>query len=44
MSYVPPVKKDAAAPAEEQVIHHIRITLTSRNVTNLEKVCADLKR
>ena len=43
MSYVPPVKKDVA-PAEEQVIHRIRITLTSRNVTNLEKVCADLKK
>jgi small subunit ribosomal protein S20e len=43
MSYVPPVKKDTA-PAEEQVIHRIRITLTSRNVTNLEKVCADLKK
>lgn len=43
MSYVPPVKKDAA-PAEEQVVHRIRITLTSRNVTNLEKVCADLKK
>ncbi|GMI60143.1 hypothetical protein ScalyP_jg11750 [Parmales sp. scaly parma] len=25
-------------------IHRIRITLTSRNVKNLEKVCADLKR
>jgi len=25
-------------------IHRIRITLTSRNVQNLEKVCADLKR
>jgi small subunit ribosomal protein S20e len=43
MSYVPPVKKDVT-PTEEQVIHRIRITLTSRNVTNLEKVCADLKK
>ena len=38
-----PVKKDVA-PSEEQVIHRIRITLTSRNVANLEKVCADLKK
>lgn len=42
-AYVPPVKKDAA-PTEEDVVHRIRITLTSRNVANLEKVCADLKR
>jgi small subunit ribosomal protein S20e len=45
MSYVPPVKKDAAGVGEdEEQIHRIRITLTSRNVTNLEKVCADLKK
>jgi len=45
MSYVPPVKKEAAAEgAAEQVVHRIRITLTSRNVGNLEKVCADLKK
>lgn len=44
MSYVPPVKKDAAAASEEEVVHRIRITLTSRNVANLEKVCADLKK
>merc|ERR1711957_409630 len=25
-------------------VHRIRITLTSRNVKNLEKVCADLKK
>eukprot|EP00741_Cyanophora_paradoxa_P005000 tig00000842_g4847.t1 len=36
-----------AAPAkkgfeEEAKVHRIRITLTSRNVRNLEKVCADL--
>jgi len=43
MSYGPAVKKDAAA-AEEQIVHRIRITLTSRNVANLEKVCADLKK
>merc|ERR1712018_339663 len=28
--------------AEEGPIHRIRITLTSRNVKSLEKVCADL--
>ncbi|GAX20144.1 small subunit ribosomal protein S20e [Fistulifera solaris] len=44
MSYVPPVKKDAAAASEDQVVHRIRITLTSRNVANLEKVCADVKK
>merc|ERR1712137_972992 len=27
---------------EEATFHRIRITLTSRNVKNLEKVCADL--
>lgn len=43
MSYAPPVKKDVA-PAEDQVVHRIRITLTSRNVANLEKVCADIKK
>ena len=48
-SYVP--KKDVdlaggddAAAAAEQIVHRIRITLTSRNVKNIEKVCADLKR
>ena len=35
---VPPMGEDAA------VVHRIRITLTSRNVKNLEKVCADLKK
>ena len=39
MSYV---KKDADASSSK--IHKIRITLTSRNVKNLEKVCSDLKR
>ena len=43
MSYVPPVKKEEGA-ASDAVIHKIRITLTSRNVQNLEKVCADLKK
>ena len=45
MSYVPPKKEGAAdAGAADVVVHQIRITLTSRNVTNLEKVCADLKK
>ena len=30
--------------SEESRVHRIRITLSSRNVANLEKVCADLKR
>ncbi|WP_411026924.1 30S ribosomal protein S10, partial [Salmonella sp. s55044] len=30
-------------PSEEVQAHRIRITLTSRNVKSLEKVCADLK-
>ncbi|OXA64292.1 40S ribosomal protein S20 [Folsomia candida] len=35
--------KDPSKPqAEEAVIHRIRITLTSRNVKSLEKVCYDL--
>lgn len=42
--YVPPVKKEAAESGEAPTIHRIRITLTSRSVANLEKVCADLKR
>lgn len=35
---------EATKPGFEQApkIHRIRITLTSRNVRNLEKVCADL--
>ncbi|CBQ73637.1 hypothetical protein NDA18_003742 [Ustilago nuda] len=41
MSYVAKDKDvDASAPAAK--IHKIRITLTSRNVKNLEKVCSDL--
>ena len=42
-AYVPPVKKEGLE-AGDQKVHRIRITLTSRNVENLEKVCADLKR
>uniref|UniRef100_A0A8W8J7A4 40S ribosomal protein S20 n=1 Tax=Magallana gigas TaxID=29159 RepID=A0A8W8J7A4_MAGGI len=34
--------KDSKAPQDEAPIHRIRITLTSRNVKSLEKVCADL--
>ncbi|PWN30019.1 putative 40s ribosomal protein s20 [Jaminaea rosea] len=33
---------DAAGSAPAAKIHRIRITLTSRNVKNLEKVCNDL--
>lgn len=44
MSYAPPVKKDVDAVAEDEVVHRIRITLTSRNVANLEKVCDVLKK
>jgi len=39
-------KKDAAPMGMEEEtgkVHRIRITLTSRNVKNLEKVCSDLK-
>merc|ERR1711911_40462 len=35
--------KDVGKPTEEAVVHHkIRITLTSRNVPSLEKVCSEL--
>ena len=34
--------KDTKVAAEEGPIHRIRITLTSRNVKSLEKVCNDL--
>ncbi|KAM3593253.1 uncharacterized protein V6R79_008683 [Siganus canaliculatus] len=38
-------KDSGKAPVETEVaIHRIRITLTSRNVKSLEKVCADLIR
>mmetsp|Transcript_22065 Transcript_22065/g.30652 ORF Transcript_22065/g.30652 Transcript_22065/m.30652 type:complete len:125 (-) Transcript_22065:221-595(-) len=41
----PPFKVAAKVAAEEgEKIHRIRITLSSRNVANLEKVCADLIR
>ncbi|XP_015754982.1 PREDICTED: 40S ribosomal protein S20-like [Acropora digitifera] len=35
-------KEKGAVPEEEAKVHRIRITLTSRNVKSLEKVCADL--
>jgi len=44
MSVQKPTKQAAGFDGEESRIHRIRITLTSRNVKNLEKVCADLKR
>jgi len=37
-------KESGKAPTDEPTIHRIRITLTSRNVKSLEKVCADLIR
>lgn len=43
MSAYPP-KKDEDPQASTAQVHRIRITLTSRNVTNIEKVCADLKK
>jgi small subunit ribosomal protein S20e len=44
-SYVPPGKKEAGLEdAGAAQVHRIRITLTSRNVKNLEKVCSDLKK
>merc|ERR1712240_359915 len=36
--------KDGKGVEAEVAIHRIRITLTSRNVKSLEKVCADLIR
>ena len=41
-AYVAPAKKTGQEEFVEPTIHRIRITLTSRNVKNLEKVCADL--
>ncbi|KAI9020500.1 40S ribosomal protein S20 [Hyaloraphidium curvatum] len=44
MAYVAPNTKGKPGYEDgpEQKIHRIRITLTSRNVQNLEKVCSDL--
>ena len=39
-----PTEKAKTLEDEASVVHRIRITLTSRNVQALEKVCADLKR
>mmetsp|Transcript_13483 Transcript_13483/g.29225 ORF Transcript_13483/g.29225 Transcript_13483/m.29225 type:complete len:120 (-) Transcript_13483:103-462(-) len=39
-----PVKKAGYEGGGEAPVHRIRITLTSRNVKSLEKVCADLIR
>jgi len=39
-----PTKKEGSSAPSDEVVHRIRITLTSRNVKNLEKVCADLKK
>merc|ERR1719402_1199369 len=36
--------KDGKGVEEEVQVHRIRITLTSRNVKSLEKVCGDLIR
>merc|ERR1719199_1675864 len=36
--------KAKTLPTDEARMYRIRITLTSRNVQNLEKVCNDLKR
>jgi small subunit ribosomal protein S20e len=44
MSAYPPKKDAAGAPPTDEVVHRIRITLTSRNIKNIEKVCADLKK
>jgi len=37
-------KKEVGTEEAAPVVHRIRITLTSRNVKNIEKVCADLKK
>lgn len=42
MSTVPPPAATKKTITEKAAIHRIRITLTSRNVRNLEKVCSDL--
>ncbi|KAJ0229847.1 Ribosomal protein S10 domain-containing protein [Hirschfeldia incana] len=45
MAYAPPMKQGKAGFEETQEqIHKIRITLSSKNVKNLEKVCTDLVR
>mmetsp|Transcript_2493 Transcript_2493/g.4311 ORF Transcript_2493/g.4311 Transcript_2493/m.4311 type:complete len:99 (-) Transcript_2493:11-307(-) len=44
MSAYAPKKEVAGEEAPAPVVHRVRITLTSRNVKNIEKVCTDLKR
>jgi small subunit ribosomal protein S20e len=39
-----PLAKPKALESETSQLHRIRITLTSKNVKNLEKVCAELKK
>ena len=41
-SGAPPMSKPGKEEVEAPSLHKIRITLTSRNVKNLETVCADL--
>jgi ribosomal protein S10 len=41
---IKPVEKRGIEEADGAPIHRIRITLTSRNVRSLEKVCGDLVR
>lgn len=43
-SAIKPVTKAGVEEGDAPSVHRIRITLTSRNVRNLEKVCADLIR
>ena len=37
-----PFKPDKGTPVDDVASHRIRITLTSRNLKSLEKVCTDL--
>mmetsp|Transcript_19643 Transcript_19643/g.28691 ORF Transcript_19643/g.28691 Transcript_19643/m.28691 type:complete len:123 (+) Transcript_19643:79-447(+) len=43
MSAYAPKKDIPGEEAAPAVVHRVRITLTSRNVKNIEKVCTDLK-
>lgn len=43
MSAYPPKKEVAGEEAPPAELHLIRITLTSRNVKNIEKVCSQFK-
>lgn len=43
-AYAPPKGEGKGVSEESARVHRIRITLTSRNVASLEKVCADLIR